>query len=399
MEAKDKLRKMTELPLGYGNDPLSFLDVYFINAQMDLADAVAQSHESKYGLYKSDHCSAFLKRTGDDILWTHNSWCGFLTQSMTVSYSIYDYDVRKKESERVDFVTQNCYCAGQFGSNMDFGFNKYGICFNETTHRYSRNQPKKLSVWLCWRAAAAEMFAKSIDEFYEYLTVANSGTYLNGYMVIDANTNQTALIEMSYKRFVKFLSDGKSLSVTERIGGEERVVTDDRYDHELITPEYIFGVNYPVSNDVAEDLESTDNRPMRRIQFKEQIETVVDMESARNLITYVGKDKRGKEEPLSIFGRWDLGYGTTEYPKNIADGAVDAKAYSTKKVRELLADLNFQPNAESVKTSFWMRFGTPEINGEPFVWNKSRWIDFWDKYSAVPNRLEGNWNETKLFMD
>lgn len=399
LEAKDKLRKMTELPLGYGNDPLSFLDVYFINAQMDLADAVAQSHESKYGLYKSDHCSAFLKRTGDDIFWTHNSWCGFLTQSMTVSYSIYDYDVRKKESERVDFVTQNCYCAGQFGSNMDFGFNKYGICFNETTHRYSRNQPKKLSVWLCWRAAAAEMFAKSIDEFYEYLTVANSGTYLNGYMVIDANTNQTALIEMSYKRFVKFLSDGKSLSVTERIGGEERVVTDDRYDHELITPEYIFGVNYPVSNDVAEDLESTDNRPMRRIQFKEQIETVVDMESARNLITYVGKDKRGKEEPLSIFGRWDLGYGTTEYPKNIADGAVDAKAYSTKKVRELLADLNFQPNAESVKTSFWMRFGTPEINGEPFVWNKSRWIDFLDKYSAVPNRLEGNWNETKLFMD
>ena len=242
------------------------------------------------------------------------------------------------------------------------------------------------------------MFAKSIDEFYEYLTVDNTGTYLNGYMVIDAKTNQTALIEMSYKRFVKFLSNGKSLSVTERIGNEEQVVTEDRYDHGLITPEYIFGVNYPVSNDVAKDLESTDNRPMRRIQFEEQIETVVDMESARNLITYVGK-YGGREEPLSIFGRWDLGYGTTEYSKTIADGAVDAKAYSAKKVRELLAGLNFQPNAESVKTSFWMRFGTPEINGEPFVWNKSRWIDFWDKYSSVPNRLEGSWNETKLFMD
>ena len=99
LESKDKLHKMMDLPLGYGNDPLSFLDVYFINAQMDLADAVAQSHESKYGLYKSDHCSAFLKRTGDDIFWTHNSWCGFLTQSMTISYSIYDYDVRKMKTK------------------------------------------------------------------------------------------------------------------------------------------------------------------------------------------------------------------------------------------------------------------------------------------------------------
>ncbi len=398
-ELKEKSQKMMELPLGYGDDPLSFLDVYFINAQMDLADAVAQSHESKYGLYKSDHCSAFLKRVGDDIFWTHNSWCGFLTQSMTVSYSIYDYDVRKAADERVDFVTQNCYCAGQFGSNMDFGFNKYGICFNETTHRYSYNEPKKIGIWLCWRAAAAEMFAKSIDEFYEYLIADNTGTYLNGYMLIDAKTNKTALIEMSYKRFVKFLSDGKTLVVTERIGNEEKEVAEDRYDHELITPEYIFGVNYPVSNAVAEDLQSTDNRPMRRIQFKEQIGTVVDMESTRNLITYVGKDKEGKEEPLSIFGRWDLGYGTTEYPKTIADGAVDAKAYSVKKVKELLEGLKFQPNGDSLKSSFWMRFGTPEINGKPFIWTESKWKEFRDQFSFVPNKLEGAWNETKLFMD
>ncbi|MEG2124127.1 MAG: hypothetical protein RRZ63_09910 [Clostridium sp.] len=51
---------------------------------------------------------------------------------------------------------------------------------NETTHRYSRNESRTDGVWMCWRAAAAEMFAESIDDFYRYITVDNTGTYLNG---------------------------------------------------------------------------------------------------------------------------------------------------------------------------------------------------------------------------
>lgn len=169
--------------------------------------------------------------------------------------------------------------------------------------------------------------------------------------------------------------------------------------NELITPEYIFGVNFPVSKAVAEDLQSTDNRPMRRVQFKEQIGSVQTINDAKALITYVGKDSSGKQEPLSIFGRWDLGYGTTEYPKTVPDGSVDAKACSVKKVCKLLSELKYIPDADSTKASFWMRFGTPEIEGKPFIWDESVWNQYWDEdKSCVPNRLDGSWHETKLFM-
>lgn len=376
--------RASELKLGYYTRFPSFADIYFINAQSDLFDAMTSSKESRRGLHKSDHCSAFVKRATDgDIYWTHNTWAGFFCQSHTISYTIGN-----------EFVTQNSYCPGQFGSNMDFGFNSHGICFNETTHRNSYAQPKRKGIWLCWRAAAAEMFAKSIDDFYRHLTIDNTGTYLNGYMLIDVNTNETALIEMSYQRFVLFRSDGKVLKVTDSILGED---TDGKsYDQHLITPNYILGVNYPISKNVAYDLESTDNRPMRRIQFFGQINNVKDMETAKALITYVDN-----ENPLSIYGRWDLGKGITEYPKTIPDGAVDAKVYSASKVRELLKNLRYVPNEEGGKTAFWMLYGTPEIDGKPFIWSESQWAEYKKRQNKdmVPDRLEGAWNETKLFMD
>lgn len=376
------------LQLGYNIMHPSFMDLYLINAQSDLFDAITSSKESHRGLCKADRCSAFVKRTTDeqgnkDIIWTHNTWSGFLCQSLTISYAIGD-----------DFITQNSYCQGQIGSNMDFGFNGHGICFNETTHRNGYIEPKVDGIWICWRAAAAEMFATSIDEFYDYLRMDNTSTYLNGYMVIDVNTNETALIEMSYKRFVMFRSDGKKLTVTDSLLGED---TDGKsYDHHLITPDYILGVNYPISKIVAYDLESTDNRPMRRIQFYRQIDSVKEMEAAKSLITYVGK-----EEPLSIYGRWDLGYGTTEYPKTIPDGAVDAKVYSAQAVKCLLNKIKFIPNKNGGEKSFWMLYGTPVIDGKPFIWSESKWSEYKKRQDKdfVPDRLEGAWNETNLFMD
>lgn len=375
----------TEFKLAYGDAPLTFADIYFINAQSDLFDAlVSSSKESCRDTHKTDHCSAFVKRVTDgDIYWTHNTWASFLCQSHTISYTIGD-----------DFVTQNSYCPGQFGSNMDFGFNGHGICFNETTHRNNYSEPKTEGVWLCWRAAAAEMFAKSIDDFYRHLSVDNTGTYLNGYMLIDVNTNETALIEMSYQRFVLFCSDGKKLTVTDSILGED---TDGKsYDQHLITPDYILGINYPISKNVAYDLESTDNRPMRRIQFFEQIDKVVDMETAKALITYVDNDN-----PLSIYGRWDLGKGITEYPKTIPDGAVDAKVFSAKAVKELLDKMkNCVPDERGGLTSFWMLYGTPKIDGKPFVWSESQWKEYKKNQETdfVPDKLEGAWNKTELFL-
>jgi hypothetical protein len=39
-----------------------------------------------------------------------------------------------------------------------------------------------------------------------------------------------------------------------------------------------------------------------------------------------------------------------------------------------------------VKT-FWMKFGTPVINGKPFIWSESPWKGW--KLRSVPDRVDG----------
>ena len=326
---------------------------------------------------RPESCSAFVKRTEDDIYWTHNSWCGFLTQSCAVHYVIGD-----------EFISQNAYCPGQFGSNMDFGFNKYGVCFNETTHRYGISQTNPNGIWLCWRAAAAEMFAKDIKDFYRHISIDNTGTYLNGYMLIDVKTKETGLVEMSYKRFVLFTSEGGDYNVIDSVDGE---ITPFGYDTELLNKEHIFGINFPISYQVKWDLGSTDNRPMRRIQFSKQIDSVKDMNTTKDLITYIDN-----KDPLSIYGRWDLGKGTTAYPKTIPDGAVDSKAFSANEVAKILKECQFQPDESGGMESFWMVYGTSKIDGKPFIWSESAWKDMPLEY--VPDSLDGKWERMKMFM-
>ena len=147
-----------------------------------------------------------------------------------------------------------------------------------------------------------------------------------------------------------FRSDGKELKLIDSTG---YVPTHHDYDPHLITPKYIFGVNFPISRTVAYELETLNARPMRRQQFWDLIHTVVDMESCKNLITYT-QDK----EPLSIYGRWDLGYGTTEMKFRIdgslwfrtrPDGSCDAKAFCASMVREVLNNISYKPNKDSKK--------------------------------------------------
>lgn len=378
---KHKLEKMYEEDsLAFGDAPLTFMDIYFINAQMDLMDVISSSLETPNKTKTSsrpESCSAFVKRTEDDIYWTHNSWCGFLTQSCAVHYVIGD-----------EFISQNAYCPGQFGSNMDFGFNKYGVCFNETTHRYGISQTNPNGIWLCWRAAAAEMFAKDIKDFYRHISIDNTGTYLNGYMLIDVKTKETGLVEMSYKRFVLFTSEGGDYNVIDSVDGE---ITPFGYDTELLNKEHIFGINFPISYQVKWDLGSTDNRPMRRIQFSKQIDSVKDMNTTKDLITYIDN-----KDPLSIYGRWDLGKGTTAYPKTIPDGAVDSKAFSANEVAKILKECQFQPDESGGMESFWMVYGTSKIDGKPFIWSESAWKDMPLEY--VPDSLDGKWERMKMFM-
>ena len=386
-----------EFKLGHYEDKeLSFIDVYFINAQADVFDAVSgKMNLDKPAVNKKsshEHCSAFVKMMDDgEIYITHNSWAGFYVMSCAVSYTIGD-----------DFVTQNAICQGQFGSNTDYGFNKNGICFNETTHLYSYNESKELGIWLTWRSAAAEQFSTSIKDFYDIVSIDNTATYLNGYQLVDVNTNEIGIVEMSYARFVLFVSDGKELKVTDSTGFKP---TSKDYDPHLITPKYIFGVNYPISKTIAYELETLNARPMRRVQFFNLIDTAVDMESCKNLITYT-QDK----EPLSIYGRWDLGYGTTEFKFRIngqqvfrtrPDGSNDAKAFSASAVREVLKNLSYKPSKDGKQTSFWMKYGTPRIEGIPFIWSQSQFKQFKgsqeDDY--VPDAVDGKWNLVKLFME
>ena len=145
---------------------------------------------------------------------------------------------------------------------------------------------------MCWRSALAEMFSTSIQDFYDYVSIDNTGTYLNGYMVIDAKRGEIGLVEMSYRRFVLFISDGKELKVTDSTGV---VPTRKDYDTHLISPNHIFGINMAISKGVTYDLETIDTRPMRRVQFYERIGMVKCIETAKNLITF-NQDR----EPLSI---------------------------------------------------------------------------------------------------
>ncbi len=377
--------------LHYGKDPLTLLDVIFINSQYDLFDAVGDkiglvmgygSAKKMTSKDKPDHCTSFTKMMPDgNVFWTHNSWCCFWAQSCAVTYCIGD-----------DFVTQNANCPGQFGSNTDFGFNGNGIGFNETTHVDLYDEPKILGVWLTYRSAAAEQFSRTIDEFYDYCSMDNTGTYLNGYHIIDANTGEIGLLDMSYNRFVLFKCNGKDIQMKDSTG---YIPNHLDYDHHLITPTHIFGVNQPVSFWVGYELESMNLRPMRRNQLWERIDTVTDMETAKDLITYT-EDR----EPLSIYGRWDLGYGTTEMPRTRPDGSVDAKCFSRQMILDTLKNLTRVPDINGEKTSFWMKFGTAHVRQLPFIWSQSQFRDMKQPESVdcVPDALDGQWNRVKMFM-
>lgn len=384
--AEDQLR------LGIDNAPLTYMDVVFINMQYDLFDAIGDkiglvmgygtATKSMHKTSKPDHCTAFTKMMPDhNVFWTHNSWCCFWAQSCAVTYVIGE-----------DFVTQNANCPGQFGSNTDFGFNGNGIGFNETTHVDLYDKTRLDGIFLAYRSAAAEQFSHNIREFYDYCRLDNTGTYLNGYHIVDANTGEIGLLDMSYNRFVLFVCDGKEIKMTDSTG---YVPTHLDYDHHLITPTHIFGVNQPVSWWVGYELESMNLRPMRRNQLWARIGTVVDIETSKDLITYT-EDR----EPLSVYGRWDLGYGTTEMARMRPDGSVDAKAGSAQLIRDTLKDLSRVPDINGTKTSFWMKFGTAHVQQLPFIWSESPWAHMKQDESVdfVPDALDGRWNRVKMFM-
>ncbi len=370
-----------ELALGYETTGITFMDVYFINAYCDLMDIVAYSTELAANgvtlLDPPDKCSAFLKRSGDEVILTHNTWQGFLSQTMTQTLAVND-----------DLVTFNAVCPGMIGSGTDFGYNNKGIMFNETTHRMSKTEAKTDHLWTFWRATLAEQFSTSITDFFDAISLDNSGTYLNGYMLVDANTRETGLVEMSYRCFVFYRSTGGDYTVTSESLDGEACSTD--YDAEMVTPDYLMGINYPASLQVRTDLQSTDNRPARREQFLALLPGVTDVETAKAVITYTDP-----ANPLSIFGRWDLGYGETPYPKQIPDGSIDSKVGTASMVRAFM-ELSGILDTSASNTGFWMLYGSPKVNNTPFIWSESLWSG--QKLRDVPDRIDGSFTLMPLYL-
>lgn len=360
-----------ELGMNYGSGEVSFMDVYFLSAGVDMWD-VFDDTEGDEGEAPSK-CSAFMKKTEEDFYFAHNSWSCYLDQSMVYSYYIAG-----------EYITFNGNSPGVITSLMDFGYNGNGIAFIETTHHNTYSEPKTKALWMFMRAAIAENFAQDLDEFYELVSLEPSGTYMNGYMIYDDKTGEMGLVEMSYKSFIYFKSNGE---------GEYDIVSkpeglSKEYDKELLQPGIILGVNFPASDAIRHELEAVENRPARRVQFQEFIGEVEDIESAKWLITYTAAD-----EPLSIYGRWDLGYGDTTTPQKVPDGAIDAKAASASMMDyKIDGRLDF----ETPEKGFWMKYGTPVFGGKPFIWSESEWN--WQELRGLPDSVEGEYQLVNVYI-
>lgn len=355
-----------QLALNYGTTDVSFMDVYFLNALSDLYDAVhGGTGEANVPALR---CSAFAKKTKDDILLAHNTWSSYLDRSVAMTYMV-----------NGDFLSMNSSPFGIIGSNNDFGYNNKGILFTETTLGGTAT-PRVEALWMFWRSALAGQFAASLDEFNQLATLELSGTYMCGFMVVDRDAKQIGLTEMSDKSSVYFKPDGK---------GSYHVITtpaglSEKYDKRLLTADHILGYNMPVSQAIRDDLQSyKTNTPARRRQLLSQIKNVNDIESAKTLITYTAPG-----EPLSIFGRWDLGYGDTDTPQCMPMGSIDAKAVSAN-MTAFSKNLEGKLDTTNPAPTFWMKCGTAIIDGKPFIWNESRWEEQNRRY--LQNVLDGDW--------
>lgn len=364
-----------ELVLGYETPSLTFMDLYYINSFSDVMDVISFSQGGVSLRDRVSKCSAFVKKTAGDIFITHNSWFGFLAQSMAVNLYVND-----------TFMTFNAISPGQVGSATDFGYNNKGIMFNETTHHATRSNARSDRLWMFWRATLAEQFSGSLDDYYNYVSLENSGTYMNGYMIVDAKTKEIGLVEMSDSSFVFFKPDGSGgYNVITKPDGRSKA-----YDVELVRGDSILGINYPASYQIQNDLQAVDTRPARRMQFLVRIGGVNDIETSKALITYTDPNN-----PLSIYGRWDLGYGETPYPKTVPDGSIDAKAASASMIAYAM-NLQGVLDLNSPNKSFWMKYGTPYVNGQPFIWSSSQWRG--QKLRDVPDVVDGQYHLLNLYM-
>ena len=365
-----------ELLVGYETRNLSFLDLYFINAWADVSYVLPYREDggAPPAPEAASRCSAFATRTSDDVIMAHTSFTSFLSHSEALSVWV-----------NGDLLTCNTYGPGLIESIMDFGYTNKGLLFNETTLGYGANQPRVEALWSVWRAGIAENYATSIADFFRCLALEASGTYMSGYTVVDTRTKEIGYVEMSYDTFVFFRLNGGSVTVRTKPAGRSTA-----YDTGMLQPNYIIGINYPISTLVREQLASINLSPARRRQLLAGIPGVHDIASAKALITYIDP-----ANPLSISARRDLGYGETPRPKTIPAGAVDAKTIAASMTRPARSVRGVLDTRSPIQ-AFWMKYGSAYVDGKPFIWSQSRWAG--QKLRFVPDRIDGEWRLLNLYM-
>lgn len=355
-----------ELALAYGKDTATFMDVYFLNAATDLID-IASRFVPLASL--AERCSAFIKRTATDLIIAHTTWTLY-PLSLPVRFNLY----LNGEYMSVQQLNPGLLC-----SATDFGYNSHGILFNETTvSQQGRARNSINALWTFWRAGLAELYSRSMEEFFMYMSLENSGTYMNGYQLGDVNTKSFGLVEMDEQVFYFFKP---------RQGGGHEVIcmpecADLSYDTRMVSDTYVIGFNYPASHAVRRNLHyPEDPVDIRYRQLVDRIGGVADVSSAKSLITY-----HDDAVPRSVYSRWDRVPG---HPR--PGGSVDAKVVSARMLEGLLEKAGtLEPALWWGRTDgCWMKFGPPNSGGGPFVWSSSPWAHW--RHELLPDVMSGQW--------
>jgi hypothetical protein len=133
------------------------------------------------------HCSAFVKRTADDVFLAHDTW------------SVYNCMLRQLKTYRPTtdtFVTMSTY-PGSISSIDDWYTTSHGLAVTETTNGlvsdtlFPKILPNAVSEFN--RVMIANFVATTPKQWFTLFACNNSGTYNNQYMVLDANAATKAV--------------------------------------------------------------------------------------------------------------------------------------------------------------------------------------------------------------
>ena len=382
---------------------LSFVSIYLINYQAELASAVHRCQHifvSPEGLDNRSppnqtRCSALVKISHGDLLVSHTTW--FEYQSMIRMYKSYSH------LDAADNTTQTMRISsypGMVASMDDWYINGAGLAVTETTNLDSNRtgrlemRPDRLATFV--RATVASLLATTPAQWNELFRVDNSGGYNNQWMILQM---RWAHEDLPHRE----LRPG-TFWVVEQAPG--MFVAKDQTAH-LNEHSYWTSFNVPYYPAIRRQLNFTFTAPRGKM-FDRMQGNVSDLTSIYYLIRYnnykhdqlstnqtcitpwtangtVHCDPSRLQEPwMAIAARFDLFWG--EYLA--LNGATDIKATSAR----MLMEHNFRT---------LIQLGPTAVQQPPFVfsdWSKlhpqeakaTRWRGLADAFTFVPTYVDDN---------